>query len=305
MDFSTHNIAVPDRTQPLELALRCLVDNSVEHILCKDNPHWSRRKTKTHPGNHVGGGMHSHPYPEIAMVLEGQCVMDYQDSAFPVGCGDIVICPPQVEHCEGIIKTSMGYSILWIVISQQSMLALVSRFVPSAGWDTPYRWTFRNESVQRLFGWFKDHQMPLITQWYMDVRSELFFVLSNLYQQSLRETDRVIPSSKSPVGKHEPILRRIQDFLKNHYTQSITLKQLAQSAGMSPNYLNNLFSRHMGLPIHSYLIQLRMEHAKRLFMTTDMLVKQVAREVGYDDPLYFSRAFRKYHGQWPSTTQTL
>ncbi|MFW5915746.1 MAG: helix-turn-helix transcriptional regulator [Planctomycetota bacterium] len=61
-----------------------------------------------------------------------------------------------------------------------------------------------------------------------------------------------------------------------------------------------MFREWMGEPLHQYAIRRRMERARTLLREGEMLVKQVARRVGYDDPLYFSRAFHDYFGEWPT-----
>ena len=69
---------------------------------------------------------------------------------------------------------------------------------------------------------------------------------------------------------------------------------------LAPNYLNSLFRQWKGRGIHAYLIERRMEKALELARRGDVPVKEIAATVGYEDALYFSRAFHGYHGFWPS-----
>src|SRR5262249_2837442 len=68
----------------------------------------------------------------------------------------------------------------------------------------------------------------------------------------------------------------------------------------SPRHLSRLFQERFGQSPLDYLIQLRMEVAKRLFCTTDATIQEIADGLGYQDRYYFSRLFKKYIGQSPN-----
>ena len=55
----------------------------------------------------------------------------------------------------------------------------------------------------------------------------------------------------------------------------------------------------MGVSPQQYLIDLRLRNARDLLISTDLSISEVARSVGYDDPLYFSRLYRKHYGLSP------
>ncbi|MDQ8198627.1 AraC family transcriptional regulator [Pelagicoccus enzymogenes] len=71
----------------------------------------------------------------------------------------------------------------------------------------------------------------------------------------------------------------------------------------SPSYLSRIFKARMGMSPHRYLVRLKMQHALFRLTKGDSSIKQIAAEIGFDDPLYFSRAFRKEFGVAPSSTR--
>ena len=77
------------------------------------------------------------------------------------------------------------------------------------------------------------------------------------------------------------------------------ISDLAELVGMSEQRLSFCFNRAYGMRPMSFLIAQRLERAAQL-LESDMLVKDVARAVGYEDPLYFSRLFKKHYGCSPS-----
>ena len=68
---------------------------------------------------------------------------------------------------------------------------------------------------------------------------------------------------------------------------------------MSESYFSHTFKQRMGVPPMQFLNRLRIEKAKEFLTANSMSVSTVARLVGYEDPLYFSRVFRKSTGIAP------
>jgi two-component system response regulator YesN len=68
---------------------------------------------------------------------------------------------------------------------------------------------------------------------------------------------------------------------------------------MSPNHFSSIFSQEMGETFIEYLIGRRMERAKELLRTTQMRSSEIAYQVGYRDPHYFSSTFKKMQGMTP------
>lgn len=80
---------------------------------------------------------------------------------------------------------------------------------------------------------------------------------------------------------------------------SVTIAQLATELGYHRTHLTKLFKREMGLTPVAYLQQLRIERARSL-LAEPLSVEEVALSVGYSDPLYFSKSFKKMTGHTPS-----
>ena len=86
---------------------------------------------------------------------------------------------------------------------------------------------------------------------------------------------------------------------KNYTDENISLNSVAQALGISANYLSACFSQKMGVSFVEYLTQKRMNRAKQLLLRTGLRSSEIAAEVGYRDPRYFSFVFRKTQGCTP------
>jgi AraC family transcriptional regulator, arabinose operon regulatory protein len=90
------------------------------------------------------------------------------------------------------------------------------------------------------------------------------------------------------------------EYMKQHLDQPLRLSQLVAMANMSASHFKAQFKQHVGYACIDYFIRLRIHHACQLLDTTDLSAKAIANEVGYADPLWFSKAFRAVTGMPPS-----
>lgn len=112
--------------------------------------------------------------------------------------------------------------------------------------------------------------------------------------------DEAGPTRQNEHEHPEPILLAL-DYIDRHYGKAnLSLTQLAKAAHLSADHFGRLFRRSVGVaPLH-YLRQLRIRQSCLLLTHSPLTITQIAREVGYRDPLHFSRVFRNDVGVSPS-----
>lgn len=89
-------------------------------------------------------------------------------------------------------------------------------------------------------------------------------------------------------------------YIRKHYPEKITLKQLAGMAGLSCSRYSYLFKEYSGISPQQYLINVRLEKAQELMSHTRLNIRQISSLIGFGDQLYFSRLFKKYKSTSPS-----
>ncbi len=89
------------------------------------------------------------------------------------------------------------------------------------------------------------------------------------------------------------------------YHQELSIASLAGDEFLSEGRLRELFHRRTGMSPHAYLTALRIQTARQLLETTDITASEAGAAVGYTDPLYFSRIFKKTVGIPPSRYRSL
>jgi AraC-like DNA-binding protein len=107
------------------------------------------------------------------------------------------------------------------------------------------------------------------------------------------------PSSAGEGGPWASPEDRALDFMRSRLSDPPSLSELARAANLSPSQLISRFRRRTGYPPLAYYTRLRMLRACALLEDSGLKVSDVAERMGYDDPLHFSRVFRRVLGASP------
>ncbi len=94
-------------------------------------------------------------------------------------------------------------------------------------------------------------------------------------------------------------LRRITAFMNEHAHQDLALEELAALAGLSAKHFARAFRQSTGVPPHRWLIERRIERAKKLLITGDLGLAEIAVACGFADQSHFTAAFRRGMGVTP------
>ena len=89
-------------------------------------------------------------------------------------------------------------------------------------------------------------------------------------------------------------------YFNENYNQDISIENYAQTRGMSVSWFIRNFKKYTGMTPMQFIVSLRVNNAQILLEQTNYSIYEIAKIVGYDDQLYFSRLFRKQKGVSPS-----
>jgi transcriptional regulator GlxA family with amidase domain len=98
---------------------------------------------------------------------------------------------------------------------------------------------------------------------------------------------------------HDQDILTLQDWLESHYSQPISINDMAESINMSSRSLIRRFKRATHQTPQQYLQTLRIDHAKRLLISSDLSIIEVVQNVGYEDISSFTRLFKRITGFSP------
>ena len=97
------------------------------------------------------------------------------------------------------------------------------------------------------------------------------------------------------------MMRQVKQYIAAHYGDpNLSLQEVARQINLSPNHFSMVFGQESGATFKSYLTEIRMDKARQLLRTTALRPSEIALQVGYNDPHYFSTVFRKQTGVTPT-----
>jgi AraC-like DNA-binding protein len=240
---------------------------------------------------------HAHGVHEICWVIEGRCVLVFDARDRRLSADDVCLVRPGEVHQLRPAPTLEPFETLWWHVTAGGInLSLAGfagdRHVARGGFvplDTSPVPTLAR-IVQELEG-NRPHRNLLVRT-----------ALLELAALMLRHVDEAAAQPSVPFiaeRKGSWHVQRVVQYIEVHHDADVSLRGLAQFAGLSPYYLTRLFARYTGRGVMTFLADVRHREALSLLRNTDLAVAEVARSVGYDDPYYFSRVFRTREGSAP------
>ncbi len=91
-----------------------------------------------------------------------------------------------------------------------------------------------------------------------------------------------------------------KSYMTNYYSQNITISDMADTIGLNRKYLARIFLKSEGLTMSEFLLDLRMRKALGTIADGEKKIINIAKSVGFEDPLFFSRQFKKHFGMSPT-----
>ena len=111
---------------------------------------------------------------------------------------------------------------------------------------------------------------------------------------------RLLRSNAENASQGAKVPEKIIDYIRIHYNESLPNTLFSQMFGYHEYYLNRLFQKHTGRTIRQYILDMRISHAKKALLNTDLPLSAIAETVGFNSNSYFSTYFRKTTGLTPA-----
>jgi AraC-like DNA-binding protein len=107
-------------------------------------------------------------------------------------------------------------------------------------------------------------------------------------------------SGRSPSAAQRRLAAQAREYVDAHARADFSIAEIARAVCASPSHLQRCFRAGIGVSLVDYVHQTRLRHAADLLRATDLSVTEVALAVGFNDPNYFSRLFRREYGVAPA-----
>ncbi len=257
------------------------------------------------PPVHAGMGHHETPvlYRVSASVLQfqglalsytryGRAFFRVEGKEIQVRKHDLVLMWPMEQTIEyGVRGARMHWGTMW------------AHFDPRPDWLAWLNWPQELPGVMRLRLTDEAQRKRIVRRFArvcrLAVRPRAFHNEFCVHALEGMLLECRMANPKEEGVRMDARVQRVVDHLCRNFEKPATLDQLAQIAALSASHLEEVFKAQIGLTPFAFLEAQRMRRASHLLHRTARPVAEIAREVGYEDPLYFSKRFRKSFNMSP------
>lgn len=134
----------------------------------------------------------------------------------------------------------------------------------------------------------------------LQLRKDLYpELLVNYLKELILLLHRQVLESNLTSKKSNPTIEQAIRFFNENYAADIQMNEYAKEHHLSISWFTRCFKQYTGLPPTQYLLSLRIQNAQSLLENSTYNISEIASMVGFHDPLYFSRLFKKQVGVSP------
>jgi AraC-like DNA-binding protein len=261
---------------------------------------------------------HANPYHELIMVAEGPIFLQTEHKKHELKTGDCFILRPWESHFLWR-KADHESSFFWVQFvanpyfkechpealprifeqnqqlrskqelrsheeEQLDVLLLPRHDRPTRRYELLRLFEQLHDEMQKPLGYFRHRSTLLLSQ------------ILHLLAEDLLAMEHV--QSRIPTGYIA--YRKLVSYLHENYHEELKPPVIEQMLERNYEYICHIFKQYSGMTISIYIQWLRMQRSRFLLQTTAADIHDIANQVGYQDPYYFSRVFKRHHGMSPS-----
>lgn len=224
------------------------------------------------------------------IVLSGKGKITFDGDEYNVQSGDCVFidCSKSYSHQ----SLDNKWSLRWVHFYSDTMNAIYRKFTERGG-----RCCFKSVNFMMYDRLLHDIYAIATSDNAvrdMKINEKLSSILAYIMEDCFSQT-----TGEGGTASARRDLSDIREYLREHYTEKITLEELSQRFFLNKFYLARCFKEQFGTTVIAYITELRITQAKQLLRFTDIPIERIAYEVGITDANYFSRIFHKAEGISP------
>ena len=227
---------------------------------------------------------------QVLYCTHGKGILQIENKEYEIRSGDAFFFRPDIPH--RYYPTEEPWSTKWIVFDGSAAESILDYMgLGKSEVFALYRpddFDVQVNTISDMF-WCDDPDKEIKT-------SMLMYKLLIKMNECMNHTSRA--GGMTRCEKYEK-LNPVIELMQASYKDDLSLERMADTIGVTTNHLCRLFQQVYDTTPMKYLNHMRLNIAKQYLSTKNMLIKDVAREVGFNDPSYFCAVFKKAEGQTP------
>lgn len=232
---------------------------------------------------------HSHDDIELNFLEEGSITYLFGEKQVSLEAGQLALFWATMPH--QLVKSDAATRMYWLHLPLASYLK----------WQLPNPLNELILNGKLLVDEARNHSSLdrlLFKQWYNDLKQEsgvesgiILLEIEARLRRLARNTEQKEVTNLKKSGTAPGKVEQMALYIMEHYTEPLKIEQIAQTAGLHPNYAMTIFRQAYGMTMNQYLLRYRVLHTQRLLATTDRKVLDIALEAGFESLSAFYSAF--------------
>ncbi len=249
---------------------------------------------------------HFHDFNELVFIIKGKGIQVIEQHEYLVSAGDVFVLQGNQKH---YFKDPSGIEIVNVMFTTNKKYKLISDAVRKL---EGYNALFILESQYRALHHFKNKlhldrsEMAklefILNSMILELNNKLDgykSLMANKLEELIILLSRHYSSLEATEAKALVRIGKVIDYLENNSSDKIYLDQLAEIAFMSTRNFQRIFRKAVGSSPSNYLMQIRLQKARKLLRNSDNPIAEIAVDTGFGDSNYFIKCFKKEIGITP------
>lgn len=287
-------MAEKTKNEASEAPIHILLDKSYdEKVICYKDKNFTATLLK----NEFKTRCHIHHFFEMEMLLEGSAEVEIDNTSFKADKGCCWFGMPGTIHT---VKTFHNPRLLSLKFDERTIGNSLNKHIVSD--NNFFVSEFSQSEIETIYEAFllatdtakRCEDLSLLV-----IKGFLQFLIALIVEKNY--------DSNGSARKNEinPTVLKVIVYTKLHITEPITLKELSEKFGYTPNYLSKIFKREMGKSYSDFLTEERLRIANTMLKNSDLSISEISKQTGYATTAYFCRVYKKFFGKTPSQFKTV
>ncbi len=228
---------------------------------------------------------------KIVMAVEGSGYFEQEGKKYCISEGDVFVLFPSIKHYY-YANPEDPWTLMWVSFNGQACPTIMNslRIAP----DSAVIKSAASPNIKLALNNIIDSLENNTKEYIFRAVGYLYILFSELLANI--EKDK----SNEPLKKiKDDAIDEATMFIKLNYYNPINVDMLCRHVNYSRSCFSRRFKMETGLSVPQYVNRIRLIKAKNLLENTNLSMKEIAKSVGFDDALYFSRVFKKFMGTSP------
>ncbi|WP_313561259.1 AraC family transcriptional regulator [Ruminiclostridium cellobioparum] len=240
------------------------------------------------PGHYYGPAVRDHYL--IHYIMGGKGIFKYGEKIYRLEKGQgFLICPGKVTYYQA--DTAEPWSYCWVGFTGYK----ASYYLEQARLNQEEP-VFRYDRDSAL----ADCILQMVETYETNIWNETKILsLLYLFLTYLIDEAGIQPINRQIENRQEFYVKKVIEYVEMNYSRKIKISDIAAYIGLDRSYLGSVFREYTQKSLQQFLLEYRMNKACLLMRDRELAISDISRSVGYDDPLLFSKMFKRVKGKSP------